>query len=237
MKIFPYLAGSLRFYFGLARVLAVLFAAFWFVTLTFGPSIRKFFGDGPGLMVSVGEASLRTDPGAVTLSADKARPGALLLAGLRGALQVDLLTDDAVLRSALRWMVYPAIAAFVTFAWLLFGSLRTLCANIERREVFSENNLRLVRNIGWLLVGYSLTVIAVNLLAAHAMGDYLQHHVALTGLKAGGQFPAGLGAARLSFAATPFPTEIGLLMGGMMLMLCEAFRQGLALKTESELTV
>ncbi len=237
MKIFPNLAGSLRFYFGLARVLAVLFATFWFVTLTFGPSIRKFFGDGPGLMVSLGEASLLTQPNAVGLSADSAKPGALLLHDLRGALQIDLLTKDAALLSALRWTVYPAVVAFVTFSWLLFGSLRALCANIERREVFSEDNLRLVRNIGWLLIGYSLAVVAVNLLAVHTMGSYLQEHVALTGLKTDGQFPAGLGAVKLSFSSTPFPSELGLVMGCLMLMLCEAFRQGLQIKTENDLTV
>lgn len=237
MKIFPNLAGSLRFYFGLARALVVLFAALWLVTLTFGPSIRKFLGAGPGLMVAVGEASLQTAPNAVGLSADRASPGSLLLGGLRGSLKFDLLTKDDALLSALRWTVFPTIAVLVAFSWLLFGSLRSLCANIEKREVFSENNLRLVRNIGWILIGYNLTGFAVQLLASHVMGGYLSQHVALTGLQTGLQFPGGLGAVRLSFPGGQFPGGIGLVTGGVVLMLSQAFRQGLALKTENDLTV
>jgi hypothetical protein len=237
MKIFPNLAGSLRFYFGLTRALIIVFAAFWLVTLTFGPSIRKFFGAGPGLMVAVGEASLQTAPNAVGLSADSASPGSLLLGSLRGSLQIDLLTKDDALLSALRWTVFPSIAVLVAFSWLLFGSLRTLCANIERREVFSENNLRLVRNIGWILIGYNLTGFAVQLLASYVMGGYLSQHVALTGLQTGLQFPGGLGAVRLSFPGGQFPGEIGLVTGGVVLMLSEAFRQGLNLKSENDLTV
>lgn len=236
MKIFPNLAGGLRFYFGLARALIMLFAALWFLVLTFGPLIQKLFVDEPKLMISVGEVSLQADPGAVRLDADSAKPGSLALLNLRGSLEMDLLSKDAALVSALRWTVFPMLAVLVPFAWVLFGSLRKLCTNIDQGEVFSENNLRLVRNIGLILIGYSLSAFVVQVLVSHGMDGYLRQHVALTGIKPALTNPGGTGAVHFS-PAGQFPGEVGLVAGCMILLLSEAFRQGLKLKTESDLTV
>jgi hypothetical protein len=237
MKIYPNLAGGLRFYFGLARALIIVFAAFWLSTLTFGPAIRKFFGPGSGLMVTVGEASIPPSATLVGLNSDCAKAGSLALAGLRGSLQVDLLSDDAALVSTLRWTIIPFIAVLVAFTWQLFGSLRAVCTNIGKREAFSEENLRLVRNIGWMLIGYSLAVFAVQLLATYTMGGYLAQHVTMIDLKTGLPLPAGAGPVRLSFPGGQFPGEFGLVAGCLVLLLSEAFRQGLVLKTENDLTV
>lgn len=230
MKIYPNLAGSLRFYFGLARALALVFAAFWFLILTFSPSFRNFFGNESKLMVSVGEARLQTDSGAVSLASDTAKAGSLAVVNLRGSLQADLLSQDAALVSALRWTIYPCIVVFAVFTWCLFSSLRDMCGNIDRGEAFSEKNLGVVKRIGLIFISSSLAGLGAQLWAAHSMGGYLTQHVIFSGIKNGGpvQFmlPGGM-----------FPFEGGLVTGFVVLLLTAAFRQGLNLKTENDLTV
>ncbi len=232
MKIFPNLAGGLRFYFGLARALALVFAAFWFLVLTFSPALKQLFGEDPKLMVSVGQVTLPANAHGVGLSSDTAKPGSLAVVSLNGSLQADLLSRDASLVAALRRTIYPCIAVFVAFAWMLFGSLRGVCTNIGQGEAFSEKNLRQVKSVGLIFIGFSLVGFAVQLWAAHIMGGYLSQHVVATGLNVGGP-----GTVHFSLPGGLFPFEGGLVTGFMMLLLTEAFRQGLNLKTENDLTV
>lgn len=230
MKTYPNLAGGLRFYFGLARALALVFAAFWFLALTFSPALKQLFGDDPKLMVSVGEARLQTDTGAVSLASDTAKPGSLAVTSLRGSLQADLLSRDAALVAALRWTIYPCIAVFVAFTWWLFGSLREVCANIDQGEAFSEKNLRVMKRIGLILITSSVAGLVAQLWAAYAMGGYLTQHVVFSGIKNGG-------AVHFSLPGGLFPFESGIVTGFVVLLLTAAFRQGLNLKTENDLTV
>lgn len=227
MKLFTNLPGSLRFLFGVLRVFTVLLAAFWLLALMFGPSIQKRFTDEPKLMVTVGEVLLRVDPATLALESDTAKPGSLAMGDLRGTLQMDLISNDAKLVSALRWTVFPAMLAFIAFAWMFFGSLRAVCANIERGEVFSERNMRLVNAIGLILIVYSLASMAVGLWGSHVMQGYFTQHVLLKGFQVG---PGAVGFL--------VPSGFGgLIAGCMVLVVSEAFRQGLALKTENDLTV
>jgi len=237
MKLFTNLPGSLRVLFGWGRFLVVILAAFWFLTLLFSPWIQRRFTDDPKLIVSVGEVSFKTAPDAIGLKPDQAKPGSLNVVGLRGTLQADLLSDDSALVSALRATMIPAMLAFVTFSWLLFGSLRTVCGNIERGEVFSENNLSLVRNIGWILIGYSLASFGLELWGAHVMDGYFSQHVTVTGLKTDLKFPGGMGALHFNVMSGQLSFPGGLVTGLLVLMLTEAFRQGLTLKSENDLTV
>jgi hypothetical protein len=233
MKLCPNLAGSLRFYFGLARVLILVFGAFWFFTLTFGPSIQRKFADQPKLMVSVGEVSIQPRSGPVQLNSPTASPGSLVLTGLRGPFQADLLSSDTALISALRWTIFPSITVLIVFSWLLCSALRSVCANIERREVFSDTNLRLVRNVGVLLLVFSGASLLVQLFTGHVMDGYLAQHVTASGLENAAGSP-------LHFQLLPearLPIEPGFVMGLVVLLLSQAFRQGLALKTENDLTV
>ena len=69
------------------------------------------------------------------------------------------------------------------------------------------------------------------------MGTYLGQRAAVTGLKMAGQYPGGLGALRFSLQPGFLQETDCLIVGCVVLLLAQAFRQGLALKTESELTV
>jgi len=232
MKSFPNLAGSLRFYFGIARILVLSLGIFWLFALTVGPAVMKSRPGDTKLMVALGEISLRPKTGTVTLEAASAQPGALVLTGLRGPFQADLLSSDPALVSALRWTLFPAVVVLVTFTWLLCSALRKVCANIERREIFTDTNLRLVRRVGIILIVYAVATFLVQLLAARVMGGYLTDHVTLNGLDA---VTSGLQFNLTTSGA--FPAEAGIVTGLLVLVLGQAFRQGLALKTENDLTV
>lgn len=230
MKMYPNLAGGLRFYFGVARTLSLVFAAFWLLTLTFSPSLKQLFGEDAKLMVSVGEAQLQTDPNGVVLPSDTAKPGSLAMVNMRGSLRADLLSKDAALVSALRWTVYPCIAVFVAFTWMLFSSLRDMCANIDQGEAFSEKNLGVVKRIAQILIITSLVGVAVQFWASHVMGGYLSQHATFAGLK-------GAEPVHFGLPGGLFPFEGGVITGLLVLLLTNAFRQGLNLKTENDLTV
>ena len=239
MKKITSLPGNLRVLFGILRILTVASAIVWILILAFFAWIPNRSNDKPKLLISVGDVSLQSDPGAIGLKADTAKPDALGLVDLRGSLQMDLCSEDRTLVSALRWSTLPSIAVLVAFGWLFFGSLRELCANIERRNVFSEENLRLVRGIGWIMIGNSLVGMAVGFWSQHVMNAYLSQHVVLTGIKTGLALPGGAGTTQFIIGSgqLPFTGQSDLVIGCVVLMLSEAFKQGLALKTESELTV
>ena len=237
MKLLPNLPGSLRFYFGLARNLCVLLAAFWLLVLTFAPWIQRQFVDEPKLMVTVGEVMLRGAPDTIAVDSNSAPSGSLALSTTRGTLQVDLISNDADLVSTLRWTVFPSVAVFIAFAWVVFGSLRNVCANIEKGELFSDTNLSLVRRIGLALIVYGVASILVGLWAAHVMNGYLDAHVSLSGFPSTINSPQGPGALRFLMPSGLMSTESSFVVGLLVLVVSEAFRRGLALKTENDLTV
>ena len=237
MKPFTNLPHTLRVIFGVLRLVTLLFALLWVLGLTFSTTIRQHFSDEPRLMVTAGELSLKIPAAGVELPSNGAKSGSLALVDLRGMLQVDLLNNDAALTRAVKSAIIPAMLISVAFAWLLFTALRNVCANIERGDLFSETNLRLVQRVGVVLIAYSLAGILVQLWASHVMGSYLDAHVVLGTPSAGSPFPATLTPLRFSVAGAQFPAAVGFVTGGVVLMISEAFRQGLALKTESDLTV
>lgn len=238
MKIFTNLPGNLRALFGFLRFLTIMMAVFWLLTLTFNTWIQNRFMDEPKLIVTMGEISLpATVSDAVGLSSDTAKPGSLGLVGLRGRLQMDLCSKDAALVSALRWTMIPSMVAVIGFSWLLFGSLRNLCANIERGDVFSEKNLRLVRGIGLTLIAFSLIGVGLEIWGSHVLSDYFSRHVTLTGLQANLSFTKASWPVQFSLPQGLVTNQGGLVTGCLVLVVAEAFRQGLKLKAENDLTV
>jgi hypothetical protein len=239
MKMFTNLPGNLRALFSLLRFMTLILAVFWLLMLTFNVWIQRRYMDDPKVAFTFGEAYLQAAPNAVGLDSDTAKPGSLSLVDLRGNLRVDLCSGDFALVSAIYRSLIPVLAVGTGFLWMLFGSLRMMCANIERGEVFSDRNLLLVRRVGWIFIANSVAGFAVAFWAAYVMGGYLGHHVALNGIGTGLLFPGGKGAVgfTMPLGTIPFSGPGGLLIGCLVLMISEAFRQGLALKTENDLTV
>lgn len=65
----------------------------------------------------------------------------------------------------------------------------------------------------------------------------VSQHVVLTGLKTSLPFAPGTGSLRFNLSPGLFTAQGGLLLGCLVLVVAEAFRQGLKLKTENDLTV
>lgn len=237
MKIINNLPGKLRMLFGFLRIMTVIMAVFWILALAYNTWLQQRFGHDARLMATVGEISLPAAPGSVGLSSDIATPGSLALHSLRGTLQVDLCSQDATLVSALRQAIIPSMAVLIIFSYVLFTALRNLCANLERGAVFNDENLRLVRRIGVSLIVYSLLGGGLEIWASHVLGGYFGPHVALSGLKANLPFAHGAGAMMFSLPSGLMTNPGGLVIGCLVLVVAEAFRQGLKLKTENDLTV
>ncbi len=236
MKIFSNLPGNLRALFGFLRIMTVIMAVFWLLALAINPWIQTRFGHSK-LMATVGEISLPAAPSSLGLSSDTATPGSLALPSLRGTLQVDLCSQDVALVSALRQAIIPSMAVLIIFSYVLFTALRNLCANLERGDVFNDENLRLVRRIGVTLIAYSLLGAGLEIWASYALGGYFSQHVVLTGLKASLPFAHGAGAMQFIMPSGLLTNPGGLVTGCLVLVVAEAFRQGLNLKTENDLTV
>jgi Protein of unknown function (DUF2975) len=238
MKMFTNLPRILRLLFGFLRAMTMVMAVFWLLTLVFNNWIQNRTGHDSRLMATVGEISLPAAAGSVGLSSNTATPGSLGLHSLRGTLQVDLCSSDTALVSALRLSIIPLMAALIIFSYVLFTALRNLCRNLEGGDVFNEENLRLVRRIGVTLVTYSLTGAVLETCASHVLGGYFGEHVVLEGFKTSLPFTNVSGAMQFFHVSSGLlTTQGGVLVGCLVLVIAEAFRQGLNLKTENDLTV
>ena len=247
------LPHRLRLLFTALRLSCLIFGIVFIFILILGPALsRRLVGgsDAPRIMVAIGEAMLPGSPTApaasgsgfeipdaasrvnvLTLDSDTAEPGSIEMAGLRGSLHLNLLSEDSELLWALHWNVFPVLLS-IGFAYFLFGKLRAICLNLERGEVFIDANFRLIRGIGWLLVWLNLAFLPAAIWADWTMTDYLATHVSLPA----GFLPDGTGSLAFETAGE-FPNLASLVTGLVVLMLSEAFRQGLALKAENDLTV
>ena len=235
MKIFTNLPGILRAFFNVLRLLTVVAAVLIVVITAFVLWAKSNAGDAIFPLL-VGEVRLGIDAKTLGLGlhAAGASPRDLILENLRGDLLVNVISREPAMVSAYLQAFLPLVMFGLTFAWFGFGYLRDLCANVERGEVFSEKNVRLVRSLGFNLTVYSLVEVAAQIWSRLVMGAYINKHVVLTGLE---------GVPRTEKLTYIWPPDaqasfVGYLFTGLLvLVLCEAFRQGLSLKAENDLTV
>ena len=237
MKLFTNLPRVLHTLFSFLRIMTIIMAVFWVLTLAYNTWIQKHFGHDAKLIATVGEISLPNSQGKIGLDSDTASPGSLALHSLRGTLQVDLASQDAVLTSALRRAIIPPMAILIIFSYLLFTALRNLCGNLACGQVFNEENLRLVRRIGTNLIAYCLLSAGLEIWASHVLSGYFSQHVVLTGFQTSMPFTLGAGPLQFHVSAGLITTQGGILIGCIVLVVAEAFRQGLNIKTENDLTV
>jgi hypothetical protein len=238
MKRFTNLPGNLRAFFGCLRLLIILFGTGWLINFVLGSwLIGDVFKSSSPMMITAGEVGLTAAPDTVRLDSDVARPGSLVMDNLRSRLQVDLRSNDGALVSATRQAMIPAMAVLVIFSYLLVTSLRNLCANLEIGEVFSDENARLVRRVGLILIWYSVAGFVVGIWASAMINLYFNNHVTVTGLSTIAP-KLGIGRAlQFSLSTQYFPNFSGLIAGCLVLAISEAFKQGLNLKAENDLTV
>ncbi len=130
----------------------------------------------------------------------------------------------------------PLVLADLIFSAVLFELLRRLFRNVGRGESFTKDTVRLVQGIGGLLIGFSFVLSFAEGLFAHAVFTYFADHAVITISGSVLRLPAPHYVALPHGGGFPFGSPM-FFSGLLVLALSEVFRQGLALKTENELTV
>lgn len=133
---------------------------------------------------------------------------------------VDLATTGGWSALVAASVARKAIGLMVISAVLLL--LWRLLANSAAGDVFSARAVRHVRGIGWLLIGGSVVNATLGIVVSSAGGYEIVQFGAGPFLERMGE--AGIEPARLA-------------LGGLILLLAEAFRHGAAVEAERRLTV
>ena len=225
MKRFFNLPANLRAFFGACRVLALVGGGLYVLCFAVATISGGKYGSLP---LRFEDAALNVAKGSISFKSAASGTEDIQFERLTVALKFNLFSADHELGSALRWTIFLWFVTATVYLWFLSSMLRDLCARIEQGDVFNEANLCSVKNIGLTLICYSLANFALSIWTNHRLGNYLEQHVTVTGIN-----------ATLHIGARQF-YSIGfgdLLTGLLILLLAEAFRQGLALKKENDLTV
>ncbi len=234
MKRFTNLPANLRALFGFLRVITIAGGFFAVLSVIFDFTILPRLGADSSVGMTMGEVALRADPVASELHTPGAKPGALMLKSVRATLVAKPGSQDAALRAVLLQSVVPYLLVMIVTAYVLCTALRKLCGNWETGDMFNEENLKLVRRIGLTLIVSSLIKAVLAIWNAAVVGVFLSTQVTI----GGGLKPLEF-AGRTAFdpPAGVLSIPAGLVIGCLVLMLAAAFRQGLTLKAENDLTV
>jgi hypothetical protein len=129
----------------------------------------------------------------------------------------------------------PVLLVYAVFFTALFELLRRLFRNVGRGESFSPQSVRLVQVVGGLLIAFAFVTSIAESWLAYAMYDYLVQYTqfAISGTPV--QLPPADRPPLLGYES-PFGSP-EFLAGLLVLALAEVFRQGLALRRDSELTI
>ena len=233
MRIFSNLPGNLRALFGFLRFTTIITGFLWVLAVIFhGPLLWRLI-PASSLTIAIGQVALQLPPQSTESKPTNARPVMLSVhSPLRGTVTADLGGRDFTLQTKLMLTIYPAMAVLIVTSYLLFTALRKVCANLEAGQVFTEENHELVRRVGRVLVVSSLVNGALSVWASVLMSAYLREQARLEN---GLQF-AGVTMV-FDLPTGPLSIQTGLIVGCLVLMLTAAFRQGLKLKAENDLTV
>jgi len=220
------IAKCLRIFFGVARMLTVILTVLVIGGYSFMGALHTKSGKPNYFPVLMPELSLRLNDEAIQIQTETSDAADIRVGSLVGSLSINTKSKDSALATRAKWAMFPVLIFGYTYYFLLFSFLRKLCANIEVGEVFNDANLCLVRNIGRLLVICGLVGEALRIMTYFVIDSYLTQHATITGLNA--TLDSGIFRhLQISYVIT----------GLLVLLIAEAFRQGLALKKENDLVV
>ncbi|HVZ63631.1 MAG TPA: DUF2975 domain-containing protein [Lacunisphaera sp.] len=185
---------------------------------------------GPmGVTATVGVA-----PQAFPPAVNSAAPGApLQFGGLKAAVVLPVgNAADPELKSVARIATIPWMAVAALAGLVLCEIVQRLVRNLEAGEMFSEANRKLLRNFAFVLVGATLLDRIAIGWGNHVFGHYAASHLTV-------------GGARVlplvdSVAITEFQLNFGnheLLVVLLLLLIVWAFKEGAAIKRDTDLTI
>jgi hypothetical protein len=129
----------------------------------------------------------------------------------------------------------PLMFLRALFLVALFELLRRLFRNVGRGDSFSRGTIQLVQAVAILLIVSSFVLAFAADLFGQAVISYFTQHAVITISGTSVRLPASHFAM---FPRPRVPFDGAMFFSGLLVLaLSEVFRQGLALKTENELTV
>ena len=216
-----------RWVFTVLAVFAVLGAVLVCLAILINPKLPAGAHFGPVAIDVAGE------PGTVVLSPSGGDSNFTVTA-LRGNLILFVEKAGGLVDVIKQWGL-PLTLLNMIFLAGLFDLLRRLFRNVGRGDSFTLQSVRLVQILGgWLILFSFVSAFAEHWFAAAAF-DYLARHTTLTISGTALHLPQ-LHHGLLPHVGFPFGSPV-FFSGLLVLALSEVFRQGLALKTENDLTV
>jgi hypothetical protein len=192
------------------------------------------------LVLELGPVGLVPEPDALTVRLGEGDSAALTINNLQGTVSVK--NPDPGVLALIRWHTLPLILGCAAFTAVLFDRLRRLFRNLERGESFTERSVRLVHQIGGIIIVFSLLSAAATSWQDQAVTSWLTRHATVQGVKMTFATP-NEGGYRFTHNGQEVGFHfggggiLGILTGLLVLSLGEVFRQGLALKKENDLTI
>jgi hypothetical protein len=178
------------------------------------------------IMATKGAVNFVTSPSGLHTATD------LALKGTRVDVETLIATVDIIpaapmpadLLTLRRETMVPAAFATILIWFLISHFLWHLLRRLEKGEVFTAENLKLLHRIGVAIIACTFIEAAAKVWGDLQVAEFVKHHVEIAGLTVQHN------------ALSNFDTRF-LITGCVVLVLSEVFRQGLALKQETELTV
>ena len=187
----------------------------------------------PGTQVGPFEVDMLGQPGTVVLQADRGS-STFAVSAFKGNIMMSV-GEAGGLIEVFKHYGLPLILINTIFFAVLFDLLRRLFRNVGRGDSFTRQSLHLVQIIGGSLLVFSLVSAFGESWFSREMLIYLAQHTVVTISGTAVHFPVPEGT--VISGGHSFPGSPIFFSGLLVLALSEVFRQGLALKSENDLTV
>ena len=219
-----WLPKVLRWMFTFFVVVMTLAAIAVCIVIVIDPSLP------PGTHFGPMKVDIFGQPGIVSF-----KDSAFALTAFRGVLAISVRNAGGLIEM-LKHYGLPLILLRIVFCIVVFELLRRLFRNVGRRESFTLPTLRLVQILGVSLIVYSIVSAMADAWFVHAMYAYLIQNAQIAVSGSPLHLSQSHNVQITMRGDFPFGTPI-FFSGLLVLALSEVFRQGLALKSENDLTV
>ena len=196
----------------------------------FSPSSKSYLGLGPVAFVP-----LSGPPAFATSGPD---PVSGQITDLHGVVRLPI--ENHILPAAVKWVFLPVILLGGSFLAFICDLLRRLFRNVEHRQSFTLQNIRLVQHLGLAILLFTiLGALAKSYSTRRALeylgnsGTLMEQEVVLAPASSNSFLTVKNNHARYHFTLD----LTGLLAGLLVLALAEVFRQGRLLEDENQLTI
>lgn len=218
----------------LPKALRWVFTALMGMTLVVG-AVILFLIVNPSVFyghetVQIGPVMLAPAPGAMTLKSDTGET--ISIDKLSASVSMKPSAGEGLAKLVTR-RALPLALVYIAFFAFLFDMLRRLFRNVARAESFTDHNVRLVRLIGYSILVFSIAAAVAEGWVERSFVEYLQQHTSVASLHM-----HVIQARNFQIDSAELPFQWSWFLSGLLVLaLSEVFRQGLALRKDSELTI